>query len=180
MARRILVLLLDDQSREELQEAVVDEGDGRPQVRVVAPIQIGPLEWLATDEDAARAEAAARALATEWTLAEAAQVEGGEGEFDPELAVEDALRTFPADEIFLVGGDRQLARSLRRFRLPVRRLGGERQRANGRLRQLALEFAVGRSRATPFLAFAAANLALLVLAALITLVVLLVLFLWLL
>ena len=173
-------MLLDDHPPEGLQEAVSAEGDGRPRVHVVAPIHIGTLDWLATDEDAARAEAAARAFETEWTLAEAAEVEGSEGEFDPELAVEDALRTFPADEIFLVGGDRELARSLRRFGLPIRRLGGEHPTPDGRIGRFAREFAVGRSRATPFVAFAGANLALLALATLITLVVVLVVLLWLL
>jgi hypothetical protein len=178
MARRILVVLLDEHPPEELEKAVAGEGNGRPRVHVVAPIHIRPLEWLATDEDAARAEASMRAFETEWTLAEAAEVEGGEGEFDPELAVEDALRTFRADEIFLVGGGRELVRSLRRFRLPIRRLGAEQESSDGELRRLARELAVGRARATPFVAFAGVNLALLVLAALITLVVLLVVLLW--
>jgi hypothetical protein len=55
------------------------------------------------------------------------QVEGEAGHVDPVQAVEDALREFPADEILIVGGpseDGGLEASLRRFRLPVTRLGG--------------------------------------------------------
>jgi hypothetical protein len=177
--RNVLVLLLEDDSRSRLRRAIAQRGDGRANVHIVAPTRVGPLEWLATDEDDARAKAAVRALEAEWMLAGDAEIEAEPGDADPVLAVEDALRTFPADEILLVGAageDGGLERSLRRFGLPVTRLEGARPpRRASRLREWARSLAAGRSKATPFVFFVAANVALLVLAALIVLVVLLVL-----
>lgn len=119
-----------------------------------------------------------RALAGEWSLAGASEVEG-EAEADPVLIVEDALRHFPADEILLAGGaleDGGVEAALRRFGLPVTRLRQSvRVRERSVLREAIRGLARGRSRATPFVLFTGVNLTLLVLAALITLVVLLVL-----
>jgi hypothetical protein len=79
-------------------------GDEAAEVRVVAPAaDVSPLEWLASDEDEARDEAAetaeesARAVAGEARVAEA-----GVGDTDPVQAIEDALREFPADEVIVV------------------------------------------------------------------------------
>ena len=177
--RNVLVLLLEESSRSRLRRAVAERGDGQANVHVVAPTRVGSLEWLATDEDEARAEAAVRAFDAEWTLAGEAEVEAEAGDVDPVLAVEDALRGFPADEILLVGGageDGGLEASLRRFGLPVTRLAGSlRVRRANPLREWARALAAGRSKATPFVFFVAVNVALFVLAALIALVVLLVL-----
>jgi hypothetical protein len=119
-----------------------------------------------------------RAFDVEWTLAGEAEVEAEAGDVDPVLAVEDALRGFPADEILLVGGageDGGLEASLRRFGLPVTRLAGSlRVRRANPLREWARALAAGRSKATPFVFFVAVNVALLALAALIALIVLLV------
>ena len=93
--RNVLVLLLEESSRSRLRRAVAERGDGQANVHVVAPTRVGPLEWLATDEDEARAEAAVRAFDAEWTLAGDAEVEAEPGDVDPVLAVEDALRSFP-------------------------------------------------------------------------------------
>lgn len=162
-------------------EAIEQHGGGTPYVHIVAPARLGPLEWLATDEDDARAEASVRALAGEWSLAGESEVEGEAGEADPVLAVEDALRHFPADEILLAGGaseDGGVEVALRRFGLPVIRV---RQsipvRERSVLREAIRGLARGRSRATPLVLFPGVNLALLVLAALITLVVLFILWL---
>jgi nucleotide-binding universal stress UspA family protein len=69
------------------------------EVRVVAPASdVSPLQWLASDEDEARAEAAEVAE-------EAGAAVGGEAEVgdpDPVQAIEDALRQYPADEILVV------------------------------------------------------------------------------
>ena len=177
--RNLLVVLLEQGSRSRLRRAIAVRGDGQVNVHVVAPTRVGPLEWLATDEDAARAEAAVRAFEVEWTLADEAEVEAEAGDVDPVLAVEDALRKFPADEILLVGADGEdggLEASLRRFGLPVTRIDGPLSaRSANPLREWARALAAGRSKATPFVFFVAVNAALLVLAALIALVVLLVL-----
>ena len=181
MARRnLLVLLLEEGHESQLQDALAERGDGTLSVRVVAPAHVTPIQWLATDEDAARIEAEGRVLQTEWALRDEAEVEGEAGEADPVLAVEDALRTFPADEILLVGGgarDGGVERSLRELGLPVSRLAvGEQVRARRPLREAVRALARGETRATPFVLLAGVNLALLALAALISAVVLVVLF----
>ncbi len=183
MTRNLLVVLLGDASFAELRSAVEARADGSPHVYVVAPAHVGPLHWLATDEQAAREEAGVRALEAEWILSGEAAVGGGEaGEADPTLAVEDALRRFPAEEILLVGGgaaDSSLQASLRRLGVPTTWVGrpppagGSRSRLRVAVRALAS----GRSRATPFVAFAGANLALLLIGVLITVVVALILWL---
>ncbi len=69
---------------------------------VVAPAsRISRLDWLTNAEDDARADAAERGD----ELAEAAPTEDVEsrvGDSDPLKAIEDALRTFPADELIVV------------------------------------------------------------------------------
>jgi nucleotide-binding universal stress UspA family protein len=87
-----------------LQDRVREHAGGDAEVRIVAPASdLSPLQWLATDEDAAReeaaeiAEAAARAVDPE---AKAVQTEVGDP--DPVQAIEDALRQFPADEVLVV------------------------------------------------------------------------------
>lgn len=176
VTRNLLVVLLDDALLNELRSAVEEHGDGLPNVYVVAPTHVGLLHWLATDERAARAEAGVRALEAEWILSGEAAVGGEAGEADPALAVEDALRRFPADEILLVGGgatDSGLQTSLRGLGLPITWVGQSPPgRGNrGRMRDAVRGLASGRSCATPFVAFAGANLALLLIGLLITLVV---------
>lgn len=178
--KNFLVLLLEEGHDAQLHEMIAAHSDGTPSVRVVAPAHVGPVQWLATDEDAARLEAEARALAAEWVLRDEATVEGEAGESDPVLAAEDALRTFPADEILLVGGgseDGGIEQSLRELGVPVRRVprGGE-VRERRTLRESMRALARGESKATPFVLFAGVNLALLALGAVISVVVLLVLF----
>jgi hypothetical protein len=168
MTRRLMVVLLDAASRAELEAAIADEGDGSPSIYVVAPSHVGPLEWLATDEDRAHGEAGARAIEAEWLLADAGDVAGEVGDPDPVLAVEDALRRFPADEIVVVGNalDASLLSSLRSFRLPVTWTGLSLSPATRRTRtrEMIRALASGRSDGTPFVAFVGANLGLLLIA----------------
>ncbi len=179
--KSLLVVLLKDGSRSQLRRAIAQRGDGSPNVHVVAPTRVSRLQWLATDEDEARAEADIRALEAEWTLLDEADVEGEAGDVDPVQAVEDALRGFPADEIVIVGGAGEnggFEASLRKFGIPVKRIGGSLPlRRRNRVREGARRIAAGRSEATPFVFFAGVNLALVALAILISLVVLLVLWL---
>jgi hypothetical protein len=173
---KLLVLLLTDDRLDLLRDAIVERGVAPSAIYVVAPAHVGVLQWLASDEDAAVSEARARALGAEWILADQAEVAGEAGEFDPVLAVEDALRRFAADEILVVAISEEagLEMALRRFGLPVSRLPGTWPVGKrGRIREAVRALASGRSSATPFVFFVAANLALLVLAALISLVVLL-------
>ena len=176
MGRNLLVVLLNDASLSELRSAVEERGEGLPYVYVVAPMHVGPLHWLATDELAAREQASVRAFEAEWILGGEVAVGGEAGEADPILAVEDALRRFAADEILLVGGgasDSGLEASLRGLGVPVTWVGQAPARSGNRsrLRYAVRGLASGRSGATPFVAFAGANLALLLLGVLITLVV---------
>jgi hypothetical protein len=79
-------------------------GDGVGEVRVVAPaVEQSWLQWLTNAEDDARAQAerTAEELAAA-AEADAEHVEVEVGDSDPLLAVEDALRTFDADEIVVV------------------------------------------------------------------------------
>jgi hypothetical protein len=173
--RNLLVVLLDDPSLSELHAVVAEHGGERPNVYAVAPAHVGPLHWLATDEQAAREEAGARVLEAEWILSDEAAVGGEAGDADPTLAVEDALRRFAADEILLVGSspDGGLQASLEGLGVPITWVtasppgSGSRSRLRATVRGLTS----GRSGATPFVAFVSANLALLLIGLAITLVV---------
>jgi hypothetical protein len=180
-ARKLLVVLLADASASELRRAISERWREPPNVHVVAPTRVGALDWLASDEDAARREADIRALEVEWTLQDRADVQAESGDVDPVLAVEDALRTFPADEILIAGGASEngvLEASLRRLGLPVTRLGGSvPPPAHAQARETARAVVGGRSRLTPFAFFAGVNLTLLAVGAVISALVLLVLWL---
>jgi hypothetical protein len=177
--RNLLVLLLADGSESQLRHALAERVD-EPNIHVVAPAQVGPLEWLATDEDDARAAADVRALEAEWILADQGRVDAERGDVDPVQAVEDALRGFAADEILIVGGANEngvLEGSLRQFGLPVTRLGGPSSSTQSHVREETRAIIAGRSKATPFVFFAGVNLALLALAIVISAIVLLILWL---
>src|SRR5919109_1509498 len=102
-SRNVLVVAFDAVSDDEVRRAI----EARQQVDdvsvlVVAPAAgVGPLRWLTGDEDEARAEAAE--VAGRAAEAIDAEVQTEVGDSDPLLAVEDALRSFPADEIVLAG-----------------------------------------------------------------------------
>jgi hypothetical protein len=99
--RNVLVLSSVADPPRELHAALGDDVD---KVRVVAPaVKQSRLQWLTNEEDAARAEAerTAEELASA-AEGDAEHVEAEVGDSDPLLAVEDALRTFDADEIVVV------------------------------------------------------------------------------
>jgi hypothetical protein len=179
--RNILLVLLDGVGSSTVRRALRRHLDDAANVHVVAPTRVGMLDWLATDENAARATAEVKALEAEWTLAGEADVEGQAGDVDPVLAVEDALRRFDADEIVLVGGASEnggIEDALERLDRPVSRLDDHAPvRERNALREFGRAIRAGRSRATPFVFFAGVNLALLGLAAAISLIVLLILWL---
>ena len=87
-----------------LRDRVREHAGPDAEVRVVAPASdLSPLEWLATDEDEARGEAAGIARSAERAVqSEAGRVETEVGDSDPVQAIEDALRQFPADELIIV------------------------------------------------------------------------------
>lgn len=133
MARRLLVVTTAPVEGESLREQVRrHSGTEDAEVRVVATASdLSPLDWLATDEDEARAEAAERAGEVGRAVAPDAAVETEVGDADPVQAIEDALRTFPADELLLVTRREDEAgwleegtagEALARFSLPVTHL----------------------------------------------------------
>jgi hypothetical protein len=134
MARKLLVVAtapVDEQTvRSEVRRHAGDEG---AEVRVVAPAaELSPLQWLANEEDDARAQAEARAQETASSAEpEAARVEASVGDPDPVQAIEDMLRDFPADELIVVTRREDNAsflekdaskEALERFGLPVTHL----------------------------------------------------------
>lgn len=122
-SRNVLLVALEPVPDEQLKRAIEKRKEGADvNVHVVAPAShIGTLQWLAGDEDDARAEA--EELAERTAHAVDAEVETEVGDRDPLLAVEDALVEFPADEILLAGhADEKEEAELRRFGLPISRL----------------------------------------------------------
>jgi hypothetical protein len=134
VSRRLLVVTTVPVEGDALRERVrAHTGTEEAEVRVVAPASdVSPLEWLASDEDDARGEAAEKAEESARALAPEARVtEAGVGDTDPVQAIEDALREFPADELLVVTrrGDeagwleKDAAReALERFDVPVTHL----------------------------------------------------------
>jgi hypothetical protein len=131
MRRRLLVVSTAPVEQDELRRRVREHSGAEDvEVRVVAPaVELSPLEWLASDEDEAREEAAGVASEVkEAVRPEADRVEAEVGDTDPLQAIEDALRQFPADEVLVVTRPEDEARWLEegtaedaqeRFRIPV-------------------------------------------------------------
>jgi hypothetical protein len=134
VSRRILVVTTAPVEGDALRARVREHAAGEEaEVRVVATASdLSPLDWLATDEDEARGEAAERAAGAQEAVApEAEAVESEVGDADPVQAIEDALRTFPADELVLVTRREKdagwleegaAAEALQRLSLPVTHL----------------------------------------------------------
>ncbi|MGZ4393506.1 MAG: hypothetical protein ACXVRK_15530 [Gaiellaceae bacterium] len=96
-------------------------------VRVVASPSLSPLAWLTNDEDAARDEAQVLANRAAEAIAPKAELAPTVGDADTGQAIEDALRSFPADEVLVVlagedGEAQQLMREVDRLDLPVKTL----------------------------------------------------------
>ena len=96
MSRNVLVVSTVEHADEVLRAEVGDADT----VKVVVPVvRQGVLDWLANDEKGfARAEAIAQDMAEQLP---GKTVEPGAGEANVELAIRDALATFPADEIIV-------------------------------------------------------------------------------
>jgi hypothetical protein len=128
VARRILVVTTANDPEELVDSLVRARAGEDAEVRVVAPAsKISWLDWLTNDEDGARSDAAQRAEAASGA-APTERVEATVGDPDPVQAIEDALRTFPADEVFVLTPPEQQAEWLeqglgelaqRRFSVPV-------------------------------------------------------------
>jgi hypothetical protein len=102
--KRLLVVATMPVDESLLRDRLREHAGGEAEVRVVAPASdLSPLQWLASDEDEARGEAAEIARSAEKAAKpEASRVEAEVGDADPVQAIEDALRQFPADEVLVV------------------------------------------------------------------------------
>jgi hypothetical protein len=101
--RRILVIANETVAGQTLRRMILERSlDVREEVLVVTPALNSPLKRWVSDEDGARAEAQDRLDRSLAQLADAGvQARGEIGDGDPLQAIEDALRTFGADEIII-------------------------------------------------------------------------------
>jgi UDP-N-acetylmuramyl tripeptide synthase len=105
MAHNVLIVTTSAAAEADLARqlrGVIDEGT---RVRVVAPAaKLSWLDWLTSDEDRARAEARRAADRTAEAIGGEADVRIDRASHDSDVAqaVEDALRSFPADEIVVL------------------------------------------------------------------------------
>src|SRR3954470_14998657 len=101
--RRILVVANETVGGDKLRSCIRERAEGfRTEVLVISPALNSPLRHLASDEGPARAAARERLDTSLGRLAAAGIHARGEvGDADPLQAMEDALRTFGADEIIL-------------------------------------------------------------------------------
>ena len=101
--RRILVVANETVAGLTLRSMILERSlDVREEVLVVTPALNSPLKHWVSDEDGARAAAQKRLDASLSKLADAGvQARGEVGDGDPIQAMEDALRTFGADEIII-------------------------------------------------------------------------------
>ena len=131
MPRRLLVVITTEVPDAVLRDFVRSRAGDDAELLVVAPAsELSRLDWLTNAEDDARSEAASLAVKT----AEATPTEdvmATVGDSDPVKAIEDALRTFAADEILVVAHpDDQAgwleegtgAAAQKRFSLPITRV----------------------------------------------------------
>jgi hypothetical protein len=132
MERRILALVSEPVSGDALKEAVGPEVAAGSEVLVVAPALNTRFRFWVDDPDAAIARAEDVQEETVQRLDdEGIDAAGDTGESDPLLALQDALSTYPADEIVLfthAGGQRNwqeegiLDEAKERFDAPVKHL----------------------------------------------------------
>jgi hypothetical protein len=104
-------------------------GAGEPQVLVLAPAVQGTLDRWASDVRKARGRAGdVLAVSLGSLTAAGLDVRGSVGDADAVQAIEDELRTFPAQEVVLVHGPelgpRESSEVRRRLDRPVREVGG--------------------------------------------------------
>ena len=121
MAKKILALVAEPISADVLRSAVGEEEADSAEVLVVAPALNTKKRFFLADPDPAIERAEDVQEESVARLGDAGiDAAGDTGESDPLLAIQDALQTFPADEIVLFTGDEKLVDDARdRFDLPV-------------------------------------------------------------
>jgi hypothetical protein len=125
--RRVLVVSPVTPDPGRLERAVQAHAGADAITQVVVPASgVSRLQWLTNEEDEARAAATVSAEVTEAGTDD--RIHATVGDVDLAQAVEDALRTFPADEIVIVTRPAEdanwlergsVGESMRRFDLPV-------------------------------------------------------------
>ena len=136
MSKKILALVSEPVSGEALKKAVGRERAEAAEVLVVAPALNTRRHFLLSDVDGAIERAEEVHEETVERMAEqGVNAAGDTGESDPLLAIQDALQTFPADEIVLfthAGGEQSwleeglVDEARKRFDRPVEHLVVER------------------------------------------------------
>jgi hypothetical protein len=127
---RVLVIANETVGGRALSQTLIERVRGRPaDVLVVAPALNSQLRYWTSDEDGARAAAQERVHASVAALGELGLAARGEvGDAEPLQAIEDAMRTFGADEVVIsthpAGRSNWLEHGLveearRRFDLPI-------------------------------------------------------------
>src|SRR4051794_22826761 len=110
MAKKIIALVSEPISADVLKNAVGEREAEEAEVLVVAPALNSKLRFWVSDPDAAIGRAQEVQEETVERLdEEGIDAAGDTGESDPLLALQDALQTYPADEIVLfthAGGER--------------------------------------------------------------------------
>jgi hypothetical protein len=103
MPQRVLVVTTTAPgSEEELRGRIRRSAGEDTEILLVVPAsKISFLDWLTSAEDDARHEAEQRAEQVAGEMP-AGDVETRVGDVDPVIAIEDALRTFPADQVIVV------------------------------------------------------------------------------
>lgn len=128
--RNVLVIANETCAGRALLDEIRYRAAGREsRVLVVAPALSGPIRFWASDIDGARAVAQERLDTSLAALAASGlEAEGGVGDADPVQAIEDALRTFAADEIIVSTHPpgrsnwlerNEIARARERFPVPI-------------------------------------------------------------
>jgi hypothetical protein len=131
MGRKILALVSEPISGDALRSALGDAAD-QAEVMVVAPALDSRIRFWTSDNDEAIARAdQVQRESVERLSDHGVEATGDTGETDPLLALQDALATFPADEIVICTrpeGDQNWAeadlaeQAQERFSVPVKRI----------------------------------------------------------
>jgi hypothetical protein len=101
--RKVLVVANRTLQGDELESTLRDRAVGGAELRIVAPILVSRVHYLASDVDSELAEAQARLTgALAWAEAQGLQASGKVGDPNAALgAIEDELRQFAADEVVI-------------------------------------------------------------------------------
>lgn len=120
--RRVLVLATEEVSPEAAQRVAAQSGKAED-VRLVIPLQSRRLDrWLSAEDDARTEAEALLAHSAGALVAAGLPVSGSIGDSDSGQALEDELRSFPADEVIVLARDDEtdpLSGAGERLKLPV-------------------------------------------------------------